>query len=464
MKMGLKPGMSLADARAMHPGLELADADPAADALLLASIGDWCRRWTPLVALDPPDGIALDISGVAHLFGGEKSLLKAIEASIAAQGFALRAAIAGTPEAAWAIARHGDDKICASGGEEKSLRALPVEALRPDEETADALRRVGLTRIEDILSRPRAPITARFGEALLDRLDAALGATRSPIAAAIESAPYVAEKRFFDPIILPDDIERTLLRLARDLCALLTRHDEGARRIEALFFRVDGLVRRIVVGASRPLREPEIMARLLREKISYGGDEIDIGYGFDLLRLSALETSPRAQVQHDLAADLHAEDLTRLVDVLGARLGARRIERLQPFDSHWPEFAVVSVPAAQAASRRAVAPAWNPTREMSEPPDRPLRLLAKPELVETVATVPDGPPIRFRWRRVQHDVAMIEGPERIAPEWWRGEGLTRDYFRAEDVEGRRFWLFREGLYGRELHDKPARWFMHGLFA
>ncbi len=461
-RLELKPGMALADARAMHPAIDVADADPAADADLLASVGEWCRRWTPLMAIDPPDGIALDISGVAHLFGGEAAMRAEIVARLTAQGFALRAAIAGTPEAAWALARHGgrDAAIVAPGGEEEALGALPVEALRPDAATADALRRVGLVSVDHILLRPRAPIAARFGPALLDRLDAALGRTRSPIAATIETAPYIAEKRFFDPIITPEDIERTLLKLAHELSAMLVHHGEGARRIEALLFRVDGATRRIAVGASRPLREPEIMIRLLRERLVHSGDEIDVGYGFDVVRLSALETSMREERQGDLAGDAHREDLSRLIDTLGARLGAGRVERLQACDSHWPEWAAVATPAARAEAERAT-PEWNPARRSGEPPDRPIRLLATPEPVETIAAVPDGPPLRFRWRRVLHEVVHVEGPERIAAEWWRGDGPTRDYFRAEDSEGRRFWLFRDGLY-RET--QAPRWFMHGFFA
>lgn len=453
--------MALTDARAMHPSLAVADADPEADLKLLSSVAEWCRQWTPLVALDPPDGVALDISGAAHLFGGERALLDEIMNRLARQGFDLRTGIAMTPEAAWAIARFSAADIARAGDEEKALRRLPVEALRADPEIIEALHRVGLMRIEDILSRPRAPIAARFGRSFLDRLDAALGHIRSPIAAGIETSPYIVEKRFFDPIIALPDIERTLLKLAHDLSDLLTKHGEGARRIEALFFRVDGAVRRLVVGASRPLREPDIMIRLLREKLAHSGDQIDIGYGFDVVRLSALETGMREQRQVDLAVDPHQNDLSQLIDVLSARLGSRRIERLEPGDSHWPEYAVTAQPASHAIRRRE-QPAWNPAREQGEAPDRPIRLLGKPEPVDAIAAVPDGPPLRFRWRRVLHEVAHAEGPERIAAEWWKGDSATRDYFRAEDTQGRRFWLFREGLYERETSE--PRWFMHGMFA
>jgi protein ImuB len=125
------------------------------------------------------------------------------------------------------------------------------------------------------------------------------------------------------------------------------------------------------------------------------------------------------------------------------------------------------VKAQSFAALGSAAPAWNAVQEETEmPPERPLRLFAQPEPVEVImAEVPEGPPLRFRWRRVIHEVARSEGPERIAPEWWRPEDMgraTRDYFRVEDREGRRYWLFREGLYGRET-ERPL-WYIHGLFA
>jgi len=459
--LGLKPGLALADARAMQPSLAIADADPGADLALLRGIADWCGRWTPLLALDPPDGIILDISGATHLFGGERSLRDEIEKRLSAQGFAARAAIAATPEMGWAAARFSNQLLIQAGQEENALRPLPLEALRAGPDVASALRRVGLRRVGDIMSRPRAPIAARFGQPLLDRLDAALGRIRSPIAARVETAPYIAEKRFFDPVVTPMEIERTLLKLACDLSTLLAAHDEGAQRIEALFFRVDGHVRRIVVGASRPLREPHAMVRLLREKLSHSGDEIDIGYGFDVVRLSALEVEKRPQGQVDFADDQNGADVAQLIDTLSARLGAQNVTCLQPIDSHWPESAATIRPAVEKRDRRAAA-SWRIAMASPEAPERPIRLFDRPEPVEAIAAVPDGPPIRFRWRRVLHEVAHVEGPERIAAEWWKAAGPARDYFRAEDSRGRRFWLFREGLY--DDGTEPPRWFMHGLFA
>lgn len=463
--LGLVPGMALADARAMHPGLAVADADPVAEAALLTSTADWCRRWTPLVGLDPPDGVTIDIGGSAHLFGGENALARDMVSRLEKQGLAGRVGIADTPEAAWALARFGSRRVAVAppGGLESALRQLPVAALACSVDTAEALIRVGLERIEDVLLRPRAPIAARFGAPLLARLDAALGRTRSSLAAAIEAPPYVAERRFIDPVTSREGIEGVIGLLARDLCALLTRHGEGARRLEALIVRVDGQARRVRVGVGRPTRDPVLVARLFEERFEHKDEEdIVAGYGFELVRLAALEVEPLADAAPRLDHSTDATDLARLVDVLGARLGRERILIPCLHDGHWPDDAMAERLAAEGKPPVPRDPSsWNPTRRRGEPPDRPILILPRPEAIEAIAEVPDGPPRRFRWRRVSYDVAGAEGPERIAPAWWGEPALTRDYFRAETGGGHRFWLFREGLWDRD--PGTPRWFMHGFF-
>lgn len=515
--------MTLADARAMHPSLVCVESDARAEAETLESIADWCRRFTPLTALDAPDGVMLDVSGAAHLFGGEAKLLAEVEARLEAQGFSARAAIASTPEAAWALARYGTSRLLEPDLDEKGLvrrlGGLPLAALRLDRATLAGLARVGLREISDIVLRPRAPIAARFGTALHARLDGLLGRAKTAISPRFEAPPYLAERCFLDGIARREDIEAAILSLARDLSDMLARRGEGARRLEASLFRVDGSVRHFTVGTSRPLTEPDLIARLFRERIDAAGTDgeaLDPGYGFDLIRLCALEVARKDREQTSfIDRPSEATDLADLVDRLGARLGVRRVTRLAFDATHVPEFAVRAIPAippARAASptqkradrkkrslvrspaaelRDAQAvflehfhpnragslgkrrPSRNPRVVAASPesesapveplPSRPIRLLLRPEPIEAIACVPDGPPLRFRWRKVLHEVAAIEGPERIVPEWWRNESAaTRDYFRAEDTEGHRYWLFREGLLGRET--AWPRWFMHGLFA
>ncbi len=513
---GLKPGMMLADARAMLPALRCFPADADAEAETLRDITDWCRRFTPLAALDPPDGVMLDVTGAAHLFGGEEKLLAEMEERLAAQGFAARTALGPTAEAAWALAHFGKERrlpmILPEGCGEKEiarcLGPLPLAALRLEEEVLAALAQAGLRRIDDLLLRPRAPLAARFGASLFARLDGLLGRAKGPISPRFEAPAYLVERRFAEAIIRREHVEATIFALAGELAQLLTRHGEGARTLDASLYRVDGAVNHIEIGLSRPSRDPKMIARLFHEKIealcAKGEDDpLDAGFGFDVLRLSALAVERLDQTQaHWLGEEQGQEDLADLIDRLGARLGVRRVTRLAFADTHIPEFAVSAVPAARAPlpvseakwgegrvrgqvtghdidanrpaphltsprkrgeGRQTLLQNGFPAREGSCLPDRPIRLLPQPEPIETIASVPDGPPLRFRWRRVLHEIAAIEGPERIALEWWKNETeLTRDYFRAEDIEGQRFWLFREGLY--ETESLAPRWFMHGLFA
>jgi protein ImuB len=466
---GLKPGMALADARAILPELRCYAADEAAEAARLASLTDWCRRFTPLAALDPPDGVMLDITGAAHLFGGEAKLLVDIETRLAAQGFVALAGLGPTPEAAWGLAHFGKERLLSSGCAAQDishhLGALPLAALRLDAKTLADLSQAGLRRIGDILLRPRAPLAARFGSSLFEKLDAMLGQAKTPISPRFEAPAYLAERRFAEPISRRECVEATIFALAQDLEHLLARHGEGARRLDVSLFGVDGTVKHLAAGTSRPLRDPTMIARLFHEKIEAActhGDEddpLDAGFGFDVLRLSALAVERQDQEQTNwLAPAQENEDLADLIDRLGARLGLRRVTRLSLVDTHWPEFAVTAVPAS--STRMQTRPVPKPSGEMEL---RPIRLLQRPEPIEAIASVPDGPPVKFRWRRVLHEIAAIEGPERIAPEWWKSETvLTRDYFCAEDSDGRRFWLFREGLY--ETETARPRWFMHGLFA
>jgi protein ImuB len=467
-RLGLTPGLPLADARARHPQLIAVEAEPAAEAALLARIADWSQRFTPLVALDGADGIMLDIAGVAPLFGGETAMAGELETRLAAQGLGARAAIADFPRAAWALARFSREKIAPPGATGKVFaqmyHALPLAALGLDETIVADLARAGLRRIGDIALRPRAPIAARFGEDVIARLDALSGLTGSSINPRFPAPDFSVERRFASPLFQREAVEGVIAHLAKTLASLLQRQAKGARRLEVVLFRVDGLVRRLAVGASRPLNDAGAIARLFRERFEAPNeDELDPGYGFDVIRLSCLLAEDLAPSQSDFARPAEeekAEELAALLDRLSARLGARRVTRLDLVDTHIPEYAVVATPATSSQARQAtIAETRIRTTGL---PTRPLRLFERPEPIEAVAEVPDGPPLRFKWRRVLHEIAAIEGPERIAAEWRRRPGgLTRDYFRAEDTQGRRFWLYREGLYGREV--TAAKWYMHGLF-
>jgi protein ImuB len=465
-RLGLGAGLSLADARARFPALVAVKAEPAEEARLLERLCDWCSRFTPLAGLDGRDGLMLDISGVSHLFEGEAALIEDCRARLSAQGITVVIGAAGNPRAAWALARFSGVKIAPEPLNDKAFARLfhhlPLGALGLDEKTAADMARAGLRRIGDIALRPRAPITARFGAIPIARLDALKGLERPSIAPRFTPPDFCAERRFASPIETIEAIEAQLRKLADDLVVLLERQAKGARRIELSLYRVDGHVRRILVGASQPLNEARAIVRLIAEKLaSPDEDVIDAGYGVDLMRLACHAAEPLAPSEADLERAHEAERahaLAELLDRLTARLGTRAVTRRELIEAHLPDEAEAASPATLGRTRTR----GEGLETAAAMPARPLRLFARPEPIEALAEAPDGPPLRFRWRRVLHNVAAIEGPERIAAPWWRGaHAPTRDYFRAEDTEGRRFWLYREGLIGREtLH---AKWFVHGLF-
>lgn len=464
--LGLRGGMPLADARAMHPALWVEDADPQADRVLLEAVADWCDRYTPLVGLDAPDGLFLDVSGCAHLFGGERAIGDDMTRRLARQGLSAQIGLADTVGCAWAAARYGETRLVPKNSARDSLLALPLAALRLDGKILSALAQAGLKRIADVIDRPRAPLAARFGEGFLRRLDQALGHEDESIKPRLPLPSYVAERRFPDPIGREEDVLGAIEQLAHELALLLERRGEGARLLQAALFRTDGKVYRLEAGAGEPLRDPGRIKRLFVERLATTGDECDPGFGYDMVRLSALVSERLDPVQSGLAGENRQAELAHLVDRLSARFGSRRLTRLVPSDTHIPEFAVAAMPA-QMARGPFVA---QPVAQESLAPARPVRLFSRPEAIEAVAEVPDGPPARFRWRRVMHEVIAAEGPERIAMEWWRdveGHVLTRDYFRVESKEGVRVWLYREGLYGREMTHRPdwrPSWYVHGLFA
>ncbi len=464
-RLGLSPGLALAQARAMHPAIDAIEEDAAADAALLEQIADWCLRYTPLVACDPPDGLLLDISGCAHLYGGEDALAADLSGRLEKAGFAYRIAIAGTIGAAWAAAHFGQPGSHACGSERDLLGPLPLAALRLDADTVAALARVGLKRIGDVIDLPRSPLAARFGSELLRQLDRALGHEHEPLNPRLPVAPYVAEQRFAEPIAREDDVLASVARLAARLKLALERRGDGARRIELTLFRTDGALRRIAAGCSRPLRDAQDIRALFTERLAALADTLDPGFGFDMARLSVEVAEPCPPEQIGIGGTDDGAELDRLVDRLSARLGTRRVRRPIAQDSHIPEIAGACMPAQMAVGE----PGWEALRRYraeAELAPRPLRLLARPEPIEAVAGVPDGPPLRFRWRRALHEVVAADGPERIEGAWWSEHGgPARDYFRVEDKTGLRFWLFRAGLY-RDLAQGAAApsWFLHGMFA
>jgi protein ImuB len=452
--LGLHPGMPLAQARVLVPGLDVRDADAQADAATLRSLCLFAaRRWTPRAALSGADGLFLDLSGVAHLFGGEEAMCRRIVRFCARAGFAARIAVAGTPGAAHALARFGREAValCPPGGEAEALAPLPLAALRLEESALSAARRLGLESVGELLAMPRAPLSRRLGAAALVRLDQALGRTAEAIEPLVPEEAPAATLRLVEPIATAEAIAEALARLVADLVAALVERGLGARAIAFLCERVDGAVQRVGVGTARATRDGAHLLRLLGARI----ETIEPGFGIEAMRLVAWRAEPLAPEQSAavLSGEDVAPDLAPLVDRLAGRLGHRRLFRSSALESDVPERSVARVGPLGAP---VAWPSW----------PRPVRLLAPPERVDNVvALLPDQPPRRFTWRGRAYRVACADGPERIHGEWWRRSGeadAVRDYFQVEAEGGARFWLYRRGD-GVDARTGDLSWYLHGVF-
>jgi len=438
-RIGLSAGMTLADARALLPDLGVAEADPQADRMALSDLADWCGRYAPWTAVDGADGIRIDITGSAHLFGGEEALRTDLLARLAATGLSARAAIAETPGAAWAVAHYGEGGSVAAGEVAVALARLPVAALRLDAETVQALSRVGVRRIADLVGLPRAPLALRFGAQTLRRLDQAFGRVAEPISPRKEPAQLRVRLAFAEPVARREDIEMATHRLLEALVGELEDVGQGVRQLDLVVYRVDGDCRRVRIGTSAPNRTVPHLFRLLKEHF----DRIDPGFGIEVMGLEAHAVQPMRPRDHTDGEEAFEDFLDRLRNHLGSQTAVNLI----PVDSHVAERAVAVMPAERSGSGGATWPLRG---------ERPIALLVAPERIETAPSEPADPPGWFIWRRVVRTIIEAKGPERIAPEWWRlPPGMQmRDYWRLTDVAGRRYWLYRD----------QAGWYLQGLFA
>ncbi len=464
---GLCPGLSLADARARLPDVVALSADAAADAARLEKIAEACRRYTPALSVDAPDGVVLDITGADHLFGGEEQLMADLRRRVSGAGYAARMAIADTPGLAWALARAWThDRAAPIGAGAELLEALAPSALRLEPEALKLLHRLGVRRIAQLSAMPRAALARRLGAVFLDRLDQALGRRASPLLMQMEQAPWQATRRLLEPISHEDHILSVIMDLARDLEPRMEGAGQGARRYLLELFRVDGAIRRLEVMTSRPLRDPARIQALFRERLAGLNEGLEADFGFDQSRLVARDLQPLTPQTADLAGPRHGAaeaEFAALADRLTARFGQGAVRRFVDHpERRLPEESAAAEPYQRPLKRAAAAP---PPPSHDGAPLRPLRMFHPPHLIEVLAELPEGPPERFRWRRVARRIVCAEGPERIEPEWWRGleqmEAGPRDYYRLEDEKGCRYWVFRQGLYGGP---EAPRWFLQGLFA
>lgn len=504
-KAGLAPGQNLSDARALIPDLEVREADRNALEHIFADFADWHSNASPIVSVLTDvaayGDLGLDITGVAHLFGGEEKMLEQVVGRLSRLGFAVAGAIADTVGAAWALS-HFRPGIIAPDKQRDALADLPVVALRLSEEQVAGLNQMGLKRIGQLYGRPRKALQARFGMSLLVRLDQALGEIEEKITPRIPLAEHFAEQRFAEPIGYMDDVLMTARDLAVRLAIRLEAEQMGAQSFHLFLYRVDHKVITLSINAARATRDANHIAQLFVHRSERLIGEYDAGFGIDMIRLAASSLSPMASTQIGaFETDDGARDLDRLYDRMSNRLGATALMRSKFVNTHIPERAIKLEPVV---ARTDDDPEATPDQALV----RPLRLLPSPEAIEVIAEVPDGPPMRMTWRRIGYRIAKASCPERIDAEWWRsGKNLavilpsqkrdkrgdphddgqtdkkakqlpkkpehiskleafdpmqvTRDYYVIEDDGGRRFWVFRLGLFGTA---ETPRWFMHGFFA
>ena len=513
---GLSLGELLSNARAKVLDLQVCDADPAADVAALQKLAQWAIQYSPVVAVwdeaSGGDGLFLDITGGAQLFGGEERLLADLQRRLRSFGLCPRLAIAGTAGAAWALARHGkrDRMIFPSGAERAAIENLPLIALRLPAEVLAVLRRLGLRRSGELIDQPRAPFGVRFDHRLLSRLDQALGRTPEPLVPVVPPPVYRAQAHFLEPILDQEQVLAATARLLETLMQDLARDAAGVRLLRLLLFKLDGETVSLDLGLAAPSRDAQHVAQLIGLRLHRLRCEFATDFGFEAVAVHVLTAEDMAEQQNSLAIAAHnagAEELACLIDRLQQRLGAGAVRQLIAFQSHIPERAVQKIKGfdlqqtiAAAECTRTSSPISPQTRRRPSysrhaefasstrqggrdassinrakdthslpwtanmpPGPRPLMLLPCPEVADVVALVPEGPPRQFRWRGALHQVVDASGPERIAAEWWRRTGeATRDYYMVEDTAGRRFWLFRAGLYDRET--ETPQWFVQGVFA
>ncbi|MEM7778776.1 MAG: DNA polymerase Y family protein [Pseudomonadota bacterium] len=470
---GARAGMMLADARTLCPQIQTAPADLAGDLAFLEKLAVWAQRWGPWSALDPPDGVLVDITAAAHLFGGEARLLRDVEAAFAKRGIAVRLGIAPTAGAAWALAHYGaaGSILDTNDNPERALAQLPVAALRLDDDVLIVLRRLGLKRLGDlmditsgVMSREehagRDALYRRFrgrkspSASPLIRLDQLLGRVPEPLLPVVPQTVPLVQRRLIEPLRHRSLLDQVLADLAGDMARMLEGTGEGARRLELGLWRVDGevIVRQLELASAT--RDPAHITRLFGEKL----DKIDAGFGIETVRLRASWAEPLAAEQDDVESTVERSgtSLAACIDRLSVRLGPQAVRRPVSHPSHLPERAQRWQPAL--ASEPALS-------DLVSFPARPLKMLDKAERISVLYASPDGYPQRFRWRGKVHEVVRVEGPERIAPEWWRARSTVRlrDYYRIEDADGARYWIYRHGHIDDGRGGMPD-WYLQGLSA
>lgn len=449
---GVAAGMTAADAKAIIVDLQVIDDIPGQADKLLKALGEWCIRYSPLIATDLPDGLLFDISGCAHLWGGERAYLKEIVTRLRSKGYDVRGAIADTPGAAWAVARFGKIKpIIAPGEQVDALLPLPPVALRLEPLIIERLQKLGFYTIKTFMNMGRSVLRRRFGQELLLRLDQALGNIDEPLQLLHPVEPYSERLPCLEPIRTATGIEIAIKTLLEKLCSRLQGEGKGLRTAILKCYRVDGHVISADIGTNRASHHIGHLFKLFELKIP----TLEPALGIELFTLEAPkvdDTEPEQEVlwQSD-SCGLDDTALAELLDRLANKIGAGSIHRYLPQERYWPERSI----------KPAISINEKPQTSWRKDRPRPSILLSHPQQIEVTSPIPDYPPMLFIYKNETHHIKRSDGPERIEREWWLDEGEHRDYYQVEDQDGRRYWLFRSGHYAGS---QAGQWFIHGFFA
>ena len=446
---GIASGMVLADARAITPGLQVMDDKPDLPEKLLRRLAEWCIRFTPVVAIELPDGILLDATGCTHLWGSDQSYLADIERKLSMRGYGIRIAIADTPGVAWGVARFGKTRrVIPAGQHIEALLPLPPEALRLEPDTIERLHKLGLHQVKQFIRMPRSSLRRRFGQEFLSRLDRALGSEIEMIEPVVPVQQYEERLPCLDPIVNIAGIEMALERLLLSLCSRLAHDQKGLRSAILKCYRTDGKTVSVEIGTNRPSHNVKHLSKLFELKLQ----QIEPAMGIELFSLVAPSVEdylPQQEKMWSGGGGLDDNRLSELVDRLAGRISTANIQRYLPEEHYWPERSFKST----TFLGEAMSTYWRTDKQ------RPVHILPAPEKIEVTAPIPDYPPMLFRYKGKLHQIIRADGPERIEQEWWLQQGQHRDYYRVEDEEGKRYWLFRLGHY----HEKTDQWFLHGFF-
>lgn len=451
-RYGISAGMTAADAKAVVPNLQVVEEIPGLAAKLLKAAGEWCIRYTPIVSMDLPEGLMLDISGCTHLWGGEREYFREVITRLRSKGYDVRGAIADTAGAAWGVARFAKKgPIIAPGAHANAVLSLPPEALRLEPDTAELMHKLGFRNNKGILNIKRSALRRRFGQHFLMRLDQALGIEDESLELIHPPEPYHERLPCLEPIKTATAIEIAIKNLLTEICKRLQSEGKGLRTAILKCYRVDGKVQQLQIGTNRPSRQVGHLFKLFELKIS----TIAPGLGIELFTLEAPKTEELTAEQEAMwtpdGCGLEDTALAELLDKIANRIGADRIKRYLPQERYWPEHAIK--PALSLSEQPATN--WRTGRR------RPSLLLRYPQKIDVMAIEPDNPPSFFTYKGVRHIIKKSDDAERIEPEWWLNDGTHRDYYLVEDENGARYWVYRLGY----SEDKaPAQWFLHGYFA